>query len=588
MARLRSSPAVAAFAALSSLASLASATKYSVHVGKGGQLKFDPETLTAQVGDEITYQFFARNHSVTQSSFAEPCKPQSGGFFSGFTPSPSADVTAPTTFTITVNDTNPIWIYCGQTNGDHCQNGMIHAINAPAEGNTFDKYKSNAASAQKPSISPPDGLPVGGLRKLHIDVGFDGNLVFNPSNVTELVGTLVEFGFNQANHYVVQSSFDDPCHPLKDGFSAPFVPTQQSPSGVTFEVEVTDTKPVWFYCAQTAKTHCQSGMVGSINAPPSGDKTYDAFKQLATNASPSTIQPEQPNVGTLKINGTAINYINGVVLNVTAALGPNMAEYIPPPGYEYSPYMVGMAGGAQPANYDWGPSVSDEAVEFLQALQYVDNFILSVLSHGYSKLSEGEWKNANTVGEWLQTSLTAITLSIGVVIDVLSLVTDKDHWMVPALATALGAKSRMTAVINMMQGHLAATAPREVLIPYQLAWSYISNKYVQAGSCSDEFGKSYPAMNITNKVMQPGSGRTDRITVGIPAGSSGKHYMAWVGPWGTLKYSDVTSEGATTVPEELSGHAWAVLTTETGLKAHDIEKAAATGPEMVWVADPWA
>lgn len=173
MAWLRYSP-VFSCTTLLSLAALVSATKYHVKVGAGGQLKFDPETLDAQVGDDITYHFFAKNHSVIQSTFAEPCKPQDHGFFSAFTPAESQDVEAPTTWTIKVNDSKPIWVYCGQA--DHCQKGMVHAINAPAEGNTFDKYKTTASTAG-PSTSPPDGLPVGGLRKLHIDVGFDGNLI---------------------------------------------------------------------------------------------------------------------------------------------------------------------------------------------------------------------------------------------------------------------------------------------------------------------------------------------------------------------------------------------------------------------------
>lgn len=77
---------------------------------------------------------------------------------------------------------------------------------------------------------------------------------------------MVEFSFFPKQHTVTQSSFDKPCVPLDGGFSSGFIPTEQSPSGVTFEVTVKDTKPVWFYCAQTKGEHCQSGMVGSINA----------------------------------------------------------------------------------------------------------------------------------------------------------------------------------------------------------------------------------------------------------------------------------------------------------------------------------
>jgi plastocyanin len=116
---------------ISLLAYLASATNFDVTVGKGGQLTFVPETLNALAGDTVTYHFFAKNHSVVQSSFADPCHPLStGGFFSGFTPATSQDTEAPTTFQITVNDTKPVWVYCGQTMGNHCQNGMVSAINA--------------------------------------------------------------------------------------------------------------------------------------------------------------------------------------------------------------------------------------------------------------------------------------------------------------------------------------------------------------------------------------------------------------------------------------------------------------------------
>jgi hypothetical protein len=57
MAWSRSSSVVSA--ALLSLASLTSATHYDVNVGLGGKV-FNPEVLTAQVGDDITYHFFAQ------------------------------------------------------------------------------------------------------------------------------------------------------------------------------------------------------------------------------------------------------------------------------------------------------------------------------------------------------------------------------------------------------------------------------------------------------------------------------------------------------------------------------------------------
>jgi hypothetical protein len=116
-----------------------------------------------------------------------------GGFFSGFTPTPD-NATSLTTWTITVNDTKPIWVYCGQNKGDHCQKGMVHAINAPTPGNTLDAYKAKAATAST-STSPPDGIPIGGLREFRVEVGVNG-LTYTPNNIIDLVGTVVTFGLN--------------------------------------------------------------------------------------------------------------------------------------------------------------------------------------------------------------------------------------------------------------------------------------------------------------------------------------------------------------------------------------------------------
>jgi plastocyanin len=115
--------------AVATMLSLTSAMKYTVKVGAGGKLLFDPQTVMAKVNDEVEFQFFARNHSVTQSSFDNPCNPIDRAIFSAFVPSASPDTASATTFTVKVTDTIPKWFYCGQTNGDHCQSGMLFAIN---------------------------------------------------------------------------------------------------------------------------------------------------------------------------------------------------------------------------------------------------------------------------------------------------------------------------------------------------------------------------------------------------------------------------------------------------------------------------
>jgi hypothetical protein len=150
-----------------------------VQVGKGGALTFVPNDIKANVGDSIEFSFFpkvrplpfpsshlvhklilSQNHSVTQSSFANPCHPLAGGFFSTFIPTNSSESSE--TFTIVVNDTKPIWIYCAQTVKSHCQSGMVASINAPATGNTLAAFTLKASNATD-STSPPNTVPLGGI-----------------------------------------------------------------------------------------------------------------------------------------------------------------------------------------------------------------------------------------------------------------------------------------------------------------------------------------------------------------------------------------------------------------------------------------
>jgi hypothetical protein len=72
-----------------------------------------------------------------QSTFDQPCVPiqnimpnKTDAFFSGFMPANATSIAAGNllTYTIRVMDTKPIWYYCSQ--GQHCQAGMVGAINA--------------------------------------------------------------------------------------------------------------------------------------------------------------------------------------------------------------------------------------------------------------------------------------------------------------------------------------------------------------------------------------------------------------------------------------------------------------------------
>lgn len=50
------------------------ATDHTIIVGGPGVLAYQPSNITAQVGDTITFEFHEKNHTVTASSFATPCR----------------------------------------------------------------------------------------------------------------------------------------------------------------------------------------------------------------------------------------------------------------------------------------------------------------------------------------------------------------------------------------------------------------------------------------------------------------------------------------------------------------------------------
>lgn len=102
----------------------------TVHVvrvgGANGSLTFSPDDLKANVGDMVQFQFSPKNHSVVTSAFDTPCSPNQN-MFSGYMPVASDAVNTPT-YTMMVQDTKPLWLYCSQ--GKHCQSGMVMVINA--------------------------------------------------------------------------------------------------------------------------------------------------------------------------------------------------------------------------------------------------------------------------------------------------------------------------------------------------------------------------------------------------------------------------------------------------------------------------
>lgn len=159
------------FAALSllSLAALVAAQNQIVTVQVGGDanspggfFQFNPNNITASEGSVITFEFSGNpgNHSITQSSFANPCQPLSGGFDSGWVFIPQGQTDNIPTWNLTItNGSTPLWFFCKQlVPQPHCKSGMVGAINAPTSGNTFSAFQQAAASSSgNPGVSrqPP-------------------------------------------------------------------------------------------------------------------------------------------------------------------------------------------------------------------------------------------------------------------------------------------------------------------------------------------------------------------------------------------------------------------------------------------------
>lgn len=253
---------------------LAAADVHDIQVGENGGLTFTPEAISANPGDQVVFHFVAKNHTATQSSFANPCGPVAGGFDSGFNPV-AADSTDFPTFTYNVTGTTPVWVYCKQaanTPASHCGQGMVFAINCGADGspNSFTNFKNAAlaqgaalsasaasasatatdapSSAQVPpaSVTPPpsaDGpvtvtatvtlasstwttvygsfpnspapTPASLEGDVHVvTVGNNGTLTFDPPQVVAAPRDIISFQFVAKNHTVTQSSFTTPCRKL--------------------------------------------------------------------------------------------------------------------------------------------------------------------------------------------------------------------------------------------------------------------------------------------------------------------------------------------------------------------------------------
>jgi plastocyanin len=337
------------FAACAALVSLAvipvKGVDHAIIVGGPGILQFNPNQVNAAVGDTVTFSFKQKNHTATQSTLQNPCQALAGGFDSGFIPVDDANTNGPfPAAQFTVQDTNPVWVYCRQAN--HCQQGMVFAINP---GNNFAAFQAaatgGAASSATPSATSPsivtvtatvtvsDGsavattygsypgsaAPTSGASTTHqVVVGGTGKLYYDPSNITAQVGDVIQFQFQQKNHTVTQSTFSTPCRSLTStstsgqiGFDSGFVPVADGVTTFpTWSFTVNDTAPIWAYCKQG--NHCGAGMVFSVNSVESGPNNFATFEANAKeqNGTTSATSSAATAASTGKSNSGAINHVH--------------------------------------------------------------------------------------------------------------------------------------------------------------------------------------------------------------------------------------------------------------------------------------
>ncbi|KAH9221529.1 hypothetical protein DL95DRAFT_455361 [Leptodontidium sp. 2 PMI_412] len=148
------------FTSSPSSTSSAPAATHSVNVGAAG-LVFTPNSLTANVGDIVEFRFYPQNHSVARAEYKYPCIPYEvvdvgkQGFWSGFNPV-SVVLSNPPTFTVLINDTEPIFFYCSAP-GACEEDGMVGVIN-PNSTQTLEVQQAFAHNSTI-AFSPGENFP---------------------------------------------------------------------------------------------------------------------------------------------------------------------------------------------------------------------------------------------------------------------------------------------------------------------------------------------------------------------------------------------------------------------------------------------
>jgi len=131
----------------------------TVLVGANGTF-FEPPTVSVTLNGTVRFSFVGPAHSVTQTSFDNPCFLLPGGFSSGIHGVQNVSVAAPPFWDLRItNVSEPIWFYCPITAPDlHCASGMVGVINPPSI-EAYDQFLAAAKAVEAiPTAFPPNAL----------------------------------------------------------------------------------------------------------------------------------------------------------------------------------------------------------------------------------------------------------------------------------------------------------------------------------------------------------------------------------------------------------------------------------------------
>ncbi|KAI8715387.1 hypothetical protein NCS52_01046100 [Fusarium sp. LHS14.1] len=127
-------------------ASSSGVATHTVNVGASGH-KFTPAEVKAEVGDVIEWRFYPSGHNVIRGTFEQPCIPyeyvglNKEGFSSGAQKVQAITDDGPR-FRVRVNNTDPIFFYCGAPGS--CVDWHMMGVVNPSKNETLDMWLEKA------------------------------------------------------------------------------------------------------------------------------------------------------------------------------------------------------------------------------------------------------------------------------------------------------------------------------------------------------------------------------------------------------------------------------------------------------------